>query len=83
MLPLYVLFAQAMVHLIRLVRTHGAWVRATMGVFAAGYLLMNAGLEGADFRAPDSNLRMTHGGVTGGPQYMVRIIFGGPPFKKE
>lgn len=48
----------------------------------AGYLLMNAGLDGANFRAPDSHLRMTDGAVTGGPQYMIRIIFGWRPAKK-
>ena len=38
MLPLYALFTQAMVQLVRLSRTHRAWVRAALGVFAVVYL---------------------------------------------
>ena len=38
MLPLYALFAQAMIQLLRLARTHRAWVRAALGLLAALYL---------------------------------------------
>ncbi len=38
MLPLYVVFAQAAVHLIRLVRPSRQWVQAGLGVFVAVYL---------------------------------------------
>jgi len=38
MLPLYVLFAQASIHLLRLARTHRGWVRAALGVFTAVWL---------------------------------------------
>lgn len=38
MLPLYVLFAQATVHLMRLTRRHRSWVRAGLGLLAAVYL---------------------------------------------
>ena len=38
MLPLYVLLAQATVHLLRMTHKHRAWVRVTAGLLAAVYL---------------------------------------------
>lgn len=38
MLPLYVLFAQAMINLIRLARRNRAWVRAGLAALVVGYL---------------------------------------------
>lgn len=38
MLPLYALFAQAMIQLLRLTRTHRVWARAALGLLAALYL---------------------------------------------
>lgn len=42
----------------------------------AGYLFMEADLGGADFVIDDSDMDMTDGNVTGGPQYMLRLVFG-------
>jgi len=44
----------------------------------AGYMFMQADLSGADYMA-DTGLDLTDGDVLGGPQYMVRIIFGFGP----
>ncbi len=42
----------------------------------AGYLFMNVDLSGADFYIDDSDEDMTDGDLEGGPQYMLRILFG-------
>ena len=44
MIPLYALFAQAMIHLIRLARTHRFWVRSSLIGFAVIYLLSSQNL---------------------------------------
>lgn len=56
------------------------WMRIEMTV---GFLFMNADLSGADFTIDDSNLEMTDGNLAGGPQYMLRLIFGWRQEKKR
>ncbi len=48
-----------------------------------GYLFMNADLSGADFVIDDSDMEMTDGDLLGGPQYMVRVLFGFQLERKE